>query len=72
MLVEDDENPKALLNTLHSVGESWSQAVDTPEWFSRPARPFHVLFNVSETQWEGVARIVRAAAAANVPVRTDQ
>ena len=71
VLVDDPLDLEAFLRTLHSAGESWSEAVDSPEIYARPAIPFHVLLNVSDAHPEGIDRFARAAAEArtDVPLR---
>lgn len=71
VLVDDPLDLEAFLRTLHSAGESWSEAVDSPEIHARPPIPFHVLLNVSDGHPEGIDRFIRTAAEArtDIPLR---
>lgn len=71
VLVDDPRDLEAFLRTLHSAGESWAEAVDSPEVYARPPIPFHVLLNVSDAHPEGVDRFVRVAgdARTDIPLR---
>lgn len=71
VLVDDSVELEAFLRTLHSAGESWSEAADSPEMYARPPIPFHVLLNVSDAHPEGIDRFIRTAAEArtDIPLR---
>lgn len=71
LLERDRRELGSFLRTCHIAGEAWSVPVELPERFRRPARPFHVLLNVSETGDESVDRMCAVAREWDVPVRVD-
>lgn len=71
LLVDDDEALRALLTTLQTVGEFWSEPVDEPDRFTRGPVPFHVLINVGAEHPGAVRRIAEAAASESVTIRMD-
>jgi len=47
---EDEEQFSVFIQILDRASREWSQPVETTEWWSRPARPFHVIFQCSESE----------------------
>ena len=70
-LADDEEGLRALLTTLQTVGEFWSEPVDEPDRFTRGPVPFHVLLNVSSEHPGAARRIAEVAASESVAIRMD-
>ena len=71
LLQEEPANQmSALLTTLHKAGEWWAKPIQDNDRFNRPAIPFHVLINFSESFLASAQSIIDVAQGAGVPIRT--
>ena len=51
---EDEKQFSIFIQILDKASREWSRPVETTEWWSRPAIPFHVIFQCQETETQSV------------------
>src|SRR5713226_6886521 len=47
---EDEKQFSIFVEILDKASREWGQPVETTEWWSRPAKPFHVIFQCAESE----------------------
>jgi hypothetical protein len=61
---EDEEQFRTFIQILERACREWGRPVQTAEWWSRPAIPFHVIFQCAESKGlEFVSRLELTGAA---------
>lgn len=68
-LLQDSGEVTSLLTVLHATGDFWARPIADGGRFDRPAKPFHVLLNVSTTIAPAETDIAKAARDAAIPLR---
>lgn len=66
---EQPHQMSAFLNTLHDVGESWAKPITDNGRYNRPEIPFHVQFNVCDSNSVATKEMIKIADEANIPLR---
>ena len=72
VLADEPADLPALMSAIDSAGRSFSVPVTSPERFTRPAIPFHALFNFSPGADVELDRLLHAAASRGIAIAVDR
>lgn len=63
---EDHSQWESLVAAIEQSGQHWSGPIERGEWWDRPARPFHFVFQAEDASITEVADILRSFATSGV------